>query len=550
MISNLSVKAKLSLSFGVMTLIILLVCLLSLLNLSDANQRFSDYVDGLSKRKEIATSLLFFAQQRAISARNLVLVTSAPERESESATVILAHKRVSSLLAELSTSIGRLSSIDNGSEEHRLLAVIENIESRYGPVAMDIVSLATTGNKEAAILKMNTECLPLLNQLVAAVNAYTTFGTQRAMASLERAGAAYAGQRNILIAVSGFAVVIALILSLLIIRGLARALGAEPAVLSTIAQRVASGDIRPIPEVKTAARDSVLFSLGEMQSSLSRLIGQVHSSSNVISTAAEELSAATEQTRIGVANQRLEIDQVATAIHEMLATALEVARNSEDAANAALSADMQAQAGGGMAKLAITQITRLADEVSKSATAMTRLKQESEHIGGVLDVIKSVADQTNLLALNAAIEAARAGDAGRGFAVVADEVRNLAKRTQGATQEIGKLTTGLQQIAEEAAGMMDVCRGLTDETVIQVSNTGNAVAAIAEMIANIQQMVRQIATAGEEQSAVAEEISRSVTSVRDIADQSAIASEQTAASSTGLANLGSALQHQIGRFQV
>ena len=550
MISNLSVKAKLSLSFGVMTLIILLVCLLSLLNLSDANQRFSDYVDGLSKRKEIATSLLFFAQQRAISARNLVLVTSAPERESESATVILAHKRVSSLLAELSTSIGRLSSIDNGSEEHRLLAVIENIESRYGPVAMDIVSLATTGNKEAAILKMNTECLPLLNQLVAAVNAYTTLGTQRAMDSLERARAEYAGQRNILIAVSGFAVVIALILSLLIIRGLARALGAEPAVLSTIAQRVASGDIRPIPEVKTAARDSVLFSLGEMQSSLSRLIGQVHSSSNVISTAAEELSAATEQTRIGVANQRLEIDQVATAIHEMLATALEVARNSEDAANAALSADMQAQAGGGMAKLAITQITRLADEVSKSATAMSRLKQESEHIGGVLDVIKSVADQTNLLALNAAIEAARAGDAGRGFAVVADEVRNLAKRTQGATQEIGKLTTGLQQIAEEAAGMMDVCRGLTDETVIQVSNTGNAVAAIAEMIANIQQMVRQIATAGEEQSAVAEEISRSVTSVRDIADQSAIASEQTAASSTGLANLGSALQHQIGRFQV
>ena len=550
MISNLSVKAKLSLSFGVMTLIILLVCLLSLLNLSDANQRFSDYVDGLSKRKEIATSLLFFAQQRAISARNLVLVTSAPERESESATVILAHKRVSSLLAELSTSIGRLSSIDNGSEEHRLLAVIENIESRYGPVAMDIVSLATTGNKEAAILKMNTECLPLLNQLVAAVNAYTTLGTQRAMDSLERARAEYAGQRNILIAVSGFAVVIALILSLLIIRGLARALGAEPAVLSIIAQRVASGDIRPIPEVKTAARDSVLFSLGEMQSSLSRLISQVHSSSNVISTAAEELSAATEQTRIGVASQRLEIDQVATAIHEMLATALEVARNSEDAANAALSADMQAQAGGGMAKLAITQITRLADEVSKSATAMSRLKQESEHIGGVLDVIKSVADQTNLLALNAAIEAARAGDAGRGFAVVADEVRNLAKRTQGATQEIGKLTTGLQQIAEEAAGMMDVCRGLTDETVIQVSNTGNAVAAIAEMIANIQQMVRQIATAGEEQSAVAEEISRSVTSVRDIADQSAIASEQTAASSTGLANLGSALQHQIGRFQV
>jgi methyl-accepting chemotaxis protein len=550
MISNLSVKTKLSLSFGVMTLIILLVCLLSLLNLSDANQRFSSYVDGLSKRKEIAADLLLSAQQRAISARNLVLVTSETERESESATVISAHERVSHLLAELSTAIGHLSSIDNEHEEPRLMAVIENIESRYGPVAMDIVRLATNGKKEAAIIKMNTECLPLLNQLVAAVNAYKTFGTKSSIASLERARTEYAGQRNVLIAVSGLAVIIALILSLLIIRGLTRALGTEPAVLSTIAQRVASGDLRTIPEVKTAARGSVLFSLGEMQSSLSRLIGQVHSSSTVISTAAEELSTATEQTRIGAGNQRLEIDQVATAIHEMLATALEVARNSEDAANAALSADRQAQAGGGMAKQAIIQIKRLADEVSKSATAMTRLKQESEHIGGVLDVIKSVADQTNLLALNAAIEAARAGDAGRGFAVVADEVRNLAKRTQGATQEIGMLTTGLQQIAEEAVGIMDVCRGLTNETVIQVSNTGNAVTAIAEMIANIQQMVRQIATAGEEQSAVAEEISRSVTSVRDIADQSAVASEQTAASSTGLANLGSALQQQIGHFKV
>ncbi|MBC8982374.1 hypothetical protein IAI52_19175 [Pseudomonas lurida] len=234
----------------------------------------------------------------------------------------------------------------------------------------------------------------------------------------------------------------------------------------------------------------------------------------------------------------------------MLAAAHEVARNSEAAANAASNADLHAQAGGGMAKQAIDQIRRLADEVSKSANAMTRLKQESEHIGGVLDVIKSVADQTNLLALNAAIEAARAGDAGRGFAVVADEVRNLAKRTQGATQEIGMLTTGLQQIAEEAAGMMDVCRALTDETVLQVSNTGSAVTAIADMIANIQQMVRQIATAGEQQSAVAEEISRSVTSVRDIADQSATASEQTAASSVSLANLGAALQQQTGRFQV
>jgi len=550
MLNTLTVKAKLGLAFSFLILVLLSVCVLSLNSLSDSNDRFSNYVNGLEHRKGMVVDLLLAAQQRAISARNLVLVTSASERESENAIVVLAHKKISDLIAALNTSVDRLTPAEGSAEEHRLLAAIASNESLYGPVAMDIVNLAMNGKKDTAISKMNDECLPLLKKSVAAVNAYKDYGLAKAMAATQQTHTQYKAQRNLLIAVCGFAVVIALILSLLIIRSLARALGAEPNVLSTIAQRVASGDIRPIIEAKTATPGSVLSSLAGMQSSLSLLIGQVGHSSNVICNASSELSTATEQTRTGVENQRLEIDQVATAIHEMLATTLEVARNSEEAAGAALAADLQAQAGGKMAKQAIMQINRLAEEVSKSANAMTRLQRESEHIGGVLDVIKSVADQTNLLALNAAIEAARAGDAGRGFAVVADEVRNLAKRTQGATQEIGTLTSSLQQIAGETAGMMEFCQSLTGETVIQVSNTGNAVSAIAEMIANIQQMVRQIATAGEEQSAVAEEISRSVTSVRDIADQSALSSEQTAASGTSLANLGNALQQQIGRFQV
>jgi methyl-accepting chemotaxis protein-1 (serine sensor receptor) len=234
----------------------------------------------------------------------------------------------------------------------------------------------------------------------------------------------------------------------------------------------------------------------------------------------------------------------------MAATVLEVARNSEQAASAAVSADQQAQAGEATARQAVVQIKRLADEVTKSTAAMARLKSESERIGGVLDVIKSVADQTNLLALNAAIEAARAGDAGRGFAVVADEVRTLARRTQDATVEIQSLIEGLQRIAEESAKTMQGCSDLTEATVAGVDETGAAVADITCMIAAIQQMMQQIATAAEEQSAVAEEISRSVTRVRDIADQSATSSEQTAASSVELARLGSALTQQVRRFEI
>jgi methyl-accepting chemotaxis protein len=550
MLTTLLVRTKLVLGFGTMVFIILMASALSVISLNESNLRFSSYVDGLDKRMGLMNDLLLAAQQRAISARNLVLVTSATDRQSEADTINAEHQNVKRFLSELVAGVNALPPSANSDTARNLLAEIEKIEKVYGPVALEITRLAMNGDNSAAIKMMNNECLPLLKKLVTSVNNYKEFNSKIAQISVSDSQIEYKNSRNFLMLFCAIAIAIGVALTILIVRGLSRALGAEPSVLSTIAQRVAGGDLRPISEAKMSVAGSVLSSLSEMQSRLSLLISQVNTSSAVISTAAVELSSATEQTRVGVENQRIEIDQVATAIHEMVATTLEVARNSEAAAHAALSANLQAQAGGTMAKDAINQIKRLASEVAKSAAAMAQLKNESLNIGGVLQVITSVADQTNLLALNAAIEAARAGDAGRGFAVVADEVRTLAKRTQGATLEIGTLTANLQKISEEAAEMMEVCRGLTDETVIQVSNTGNSVDTIVEMIDNIQQMVRQIATAGEEQSCVAEEINRSVTSVRDIADDSALSCEKTAHSSSNLATLGNVLQQQIGNFKV
>lgn len=142
-----------------------------------------------------------------------------------------------------------------------------------------------------------------------------------------------------------------------------------------------------------------------------------------------------------------------------------------------------------MVQQTVLQIKALAHEVAVSAQAINALSQQSSNIGEVLDVIKSIADQTNLLALNAAIEAARAGDAGRGFSV-------------------------------------------------------------NDAVANIQHMNHQIAAAALQQSTVAEQINRSIFNIRDVAEQSATASEQTAAASSDLSVLGNELQQLAARFKV
>ncbi len=318
-----------------------------------------------------------------------------------------------------------------------------------------------------------------------------------------------------------------------------------------VAERIAAGDLtHSLISKRQDELGQLQRAIQGMTQGLRELIGGISDGVTQIASAAEELSAVTEQTSAGVNSQKVETDQVATAMNEMTATVQEVARNAEEASEAAVAADQQAREGDKVVGEAIAQIERLALEVGHSTEAMGELKRESDKIGSVLDVIKSVAQQTNLLALNAAIEAARAGEAGRGFAVVADEVRSLAQRTQKSTEEIEELIVGLQNSTEQVATIMDNSRSLTDSSVELTRRAGGSLESITRTVSAIQAMNQQIAAAAEQQSAVAEEINRSVLNVRDVSDQTSAASEETAASSVELARLGTHLQMLVGKFRV
>ncbi|MCQ2993732.1 methyl-accepting chemotaxis protein [Pseudomonas syringae] len=318
-----------------------------------------------------------------------------------------------------------------------------------------------------------------------------------------------------------------------------------------VVNRIASGDLTHTITITRRDELGVLQQgIQRMGATLRDLISGIRDGVTQIASAAEELSAVTEQTSAGVNNQKIETDQVATAMQEMSATVHEVARNAEQASVAAATADTQARDGDKVVGEAITQIEKLASEVLRSSDAMTLLEQESDKIGKVMDVIKAVAEQTNLLALNAAIEAARAGEAGRGFAVVADEVRGLAQRTQQSTEEIESLIAGLQNGTRQVSQIMLGSRALTDNSVALTRKAGTSLESITQTVSSIQAMNQQIAAAAEQQSSVADEISRSIVNVRDVCEQTAEASEETAASSVELARLGGQLQMMVGHFKV
>ncbi|WP_438673726.1 methyl-accepting chemotaxis protein [Shewanella sp.] len=279
-------------------------------------------------------------------------------------------------------------------------------------------------------------------------------------------------------------------------------------------------------------------------------IQEVSKTSRQLAKSANEMSLVTAQSADSVQTQRHELDMVATAMNEMTATVVEVAKNAADAADAAQHTDNQSQAGLIVVNNTVNSIVGLASEIEHATVVVKNLDADSNQIGTILDVIKSIAQQTNLLALNAAIEAARAGEQGRGFAVVADEVRTLAGRTQTSTEEIQRMIEKLQGGAKQAVQVMLDSQQYADDSVAQAKSAGEVLQNITAAVSTITDMNRQIATAAEEQSAVSEEINCNIVNINVAADETSQGAKSTSAESEKLAQMAQRLSDLVQTFKI
>ena len=287
-------------------------------------------------------------------------------------------------------------------------------------------------------------------------------------------------------------------------------------------RRLASGDLlceiseEFAPQFEALRRD---FNTSVQQ--LRKVLVAVGASGSAVSGGSTEISTASDDLAKRTEQQAASLEQTAAALEEITANVKSTSQRTVEARDIVRDTRSHAEHSGVV--------------VGNAVTAMERIENASKQISQIITVIDEIAFQTNLLALNAGVEAARAGEAGKGFAVVAQEVRELAQRSAGAAKEI-KTLIGNSEVA-------------VSEGVKLVSDTGDGLTAISDLVHRINEHMDAIANAAQEQSVGLGEVNTAVNHMDQATQQNAAMVEEMNAAAAGLAQEAFDLAELLQKFK-
>ncbi|WP_269501224.1 methyl-accepting chemotaxis protein [Burkholderia sp. IMCC1007] len=516
-IARISIKAKLLGGFGLLAAVVVIVSGMALKALSDTNDEFSRYMNGINARANVSARIRTAVDRRAIAARNLVLVSKPSDIALELAEVQQAHKDVQDNLAKLKDMVANAT--DTTDRARELVGEIVRVETSYGPVALNIVGLAQAGKKDDATAEIDAHCRPLLAQLVQATDAYATYTREREVAIAQAFSDRYTTGRNLLSAICLIAIAVAVGGGLWMTRKITAAIG----VAVDVARTVADGDLGS--RINVSGNDEtrdLLEALHTMNTRLIGIVGHVRDSSNSIAHAVGEIASGNLDLSQRTEEQAASLQETAATMEEFTSTVRLNAENAQQASSLAANASDVAQRGSAV--------------VGRVVDTMTEIGHSSSKIADITGIIEGIAFQTNILALNAAVEAARAGEQGRGFAVVASEVRSLAQRSSTAAKEIKELITASVRTIQDGSAL--------------AGEAGKTMSDVTQAVARVTDIMGEIAAASAEQSRGIEQVNLTITQMDETTQQNAALVEQAAAASKSLEAQGRELSDTVSVFRM
>ncbi len=517
-LQSLTIKARLAIGYAVLACALILVAVMGIRGQSLTQGNLENQVNHLDVIKSLGNSVLDAANARAVSARNLVIASSKPDADAEVKLIGAAHEAVGKGIRSVQEAL-KAAPPEAAVPLQKLLAQVQATEAAYGPIALEITRLASVGEKDAAIKKINEECRPLLAKLVGNLGAFQAESDKISQQAIDRSMRQFESLRMQLIVLSVAVVIFAVVLGYLTTRSIIGPLGEA----SAATEEFAHGNLaRPLVARGHDEIAALVSSMEAMRQSLSGLVAGVREGSMSVSTASSEIAQGNQNLSTRTEQQASALQQTAASMEELGSTVRQNADNAVNANKLAHSASTIAQEGG----VVVAQVVE----------TMKGINDSSRKINDIISVIDGIAFQTNILALNAAVEAARAGDQGRGFAVVAGEVRTLAQRSAQAAKEIKQLIT-------ESVGRVEHGTALVDKA-------GTTMSEVVASIRSVTRLMGEISAASSEQSSGVSQVGEAVTLMDQATQQNAALVEEMSAAASSLRTQADDLVKSVSVFRI